>query len=115
MLCYQIRPPVEEGGGGALHPCPLREGSSATCLFCFCSDVFANSMLMVLLHSKAKLQRQSSIISVPLAGGKVVELDGVAGIRDMNQMSKSHKKETFAHLESLQAQIASMMSALQAQ
>jgi len=64
----------------------------------------------------ARMQRQSSIISVPLTGGKVVQLDGVAGIEAAKgNMSRRAKTETLNHLESLQAQIASMMSALQAQ
>ena len=72
-------------------------------------------ILMTSSVHQARLQRQSSIISVPL-GGKIVELDGLAGIQaTKGAMSSRAKKETYNHLESLQAQIASMMSALQAQ
>jgi hypothetical protein len=52
-------------------------------------------------------------IEVPLAGGKVVQLEGVSGIEKMKgAMSKREKKETMNNLEAMQAEIARMMAAL---
>jgi hypothetical protein len=57
--------------------------------------------------------KQSMAIEVPLAGGKVVQLEGVTGIERMKStMSKRDKKETMHNLEAMQAEIARMMAAL---